>query len=86
MDTQQTVKNNYFQNDIDRLSKWVKDSPKADNVSEILLPGEIEKNTKKEKLMNGVPLDDQTIKDIKDTAILVGIKDADDNFINSLLN
>lgn len=85
MDTQQTVTNNYFQNDIDRLTKWVKDSPKADGVSEILLPGEIEKNIKKERLMKGIPLDDQTIKDIKDTAILVGIKDADDDFINSLL-
>ena len=36
MDTQQTVSNNYFQNDINRLTKWVKDSPKAENVSEIL--------------------------------------------------
>ena len=85
IDSQQTVSNNYFQKDIDRLTKWVKDSPKADGVNEILLPGEIEKNIKKERLIKGVPLDDQTIKDIKDTAILVGVKDVDDSYINTLL-
>ena len=85
IDIKNTVSDNYFQNDISRLTKWVKDSPKAENFNEILLPGEIEKNTKKERLRNGVPLDDQTIKDLKATAFLVGMKDIDDKYINTLL-
>ena len=85
IDTKKTVSENYFQNDINRLTKWIKASPKAENTNEILLPGEIEKNIKKERLINGIPLDDQTIQDLKNTAALVGMKDIDEKYIDTLL-
>jgi LDH2 family malate/lactate/ureidoglycolate dehydrogenase len=67
------------------LINWVKASPKAREVEEILLPGEIEKNTKKHRLSKGIPLDDQTIKSLIDTANLVGMKNIDESFLNKLL-
>ena len=85
IDTKKTVSENYFQNDINRLTKRIKASPKAENTNEILLPGEIEKNIKKERLINGIPLDDQTIQDLKNTAALVGMKDIDEKYIDTLL-
>jgi len=85
IDTKLTVTDNYFKNDVNRLTKWVKDSPKAKNVNEILLPGEIEKTTKKERLKNGIPLDEQTINQIKNTAVLLGMNKIDDNFNESLI-
>ena len=58
---------------------------KAKEVEEILLPGEVEKNIKKQRLSKGIPLDDQTIKDLIDTANFVGMKNVDENFMKGLL-
>ena len=85
IDTTKTVSESYFQNDVKRLINWVKASPKAKGVEEILLPGEIEKNNKKQRLSDGIPLDDQTIKGLIDTANFVGMKDVDESFIKELL-
>ena len=85
VNTSKTVSDSYFQNDVNRLINWVKASPKAREVEEILLPGEIEKNTKKQRLSKGIPLDDQTIKSLIDTANLVGMKNIDESFLNKLL-
>jgi|TARA_B100001964_G_C14262052_1_gene616239 uncharacterized oxidoreductase len=85
VDINKTVTNDYFYKDIHRLSQWVKDSPKSQDTKEILLPGEIEKNIKKERLQNGIPLDDQTIKQIRETAISVGMNEVGEDFINNLI-
>ena len=85
IDTKKTVSDSYFQKDINRLINWVKASPKAKGVEEILLPGEVEKNIKKQRLSKGIPLDDQTIKDLIDTANFVGMKNVDENFMKGLL-
>ena len=85
VDTKKTVSDSYFQNDINRLINWVKASPKAKDVEEILLPGEVEKNIKKERISKGIPLDDLTIKGLIETANLVGMKDINEDYIKQLL-
>ena len=85
IDTENIVSNQYFQDDISRLTKWVKDSPKAKGFDEILLPGEIEKRTKNERLKDGIPLDDKTILDLKIVAEKVGMKNVEEE-IKSLTN
>ena len=84
IDTENIVSNQYFQDDVSRLKKWVKDSPKAKGFNEILVPGEIEKRTKHERLKEGIPLDDQTILDLKIIAEKVGMKNVEEE-IKSLL-
>ena len=84
IDTENIVSNQYFQDDVSRLTKWVKDSPKAKGFNEILVPGEIEKRTKHERLKEGIPLDDQTILDLKIIAEKVGMKNVEEE-IKSLL-
>jgi len=85
VDTKKTVSDSYFQNDINRLINWVKASPKAKGVEEILLPGEVEKNIKKERISKGIPLDDQTTKGLIETANSVGMKDINEDYIKRLL-
>ena len=85
VDTKKTVSDSYFQNDINRLINWVKASPKAKDVEEILLPGEVEKNIKKERISKGIPLDDLTIKWLIETANLVGMQDINEDYIKELL-
>ena len=85
VDTKKTVSDSYFQNDINRLINWVKASPKAKDVEEILLPGEVEKNIKKERISKGIPLDDLTIKGLIETANLVGMKDINEDYMKELL-
>ena len=85
IDTENIVSNQYFQDDISRLTKWVKDSPKAKGFDEILLPGEIEKRTKNERLKDGIPLDDKTILDLKIVAEKFGMKNVEEE-IKSLTN
>ena len=85
IDTENIVSNQYFQDDVSRLKKWVKDSPKAKGFDEILLPGEIEKRTKNERLKDGIPLDDKTILDLKIVAEKFGMKNVEEE-IKSLTN
>ena len=85
IDTENIVSNQYFQDDISRLTKWVKDSPKAKGFDEILLPGEIEKRTKNQRLKDGMPLDDKTILDLKIVAEKFGMKNVEEE-IKSLTN
>jgi hydroxycarboxylate dehydrogenase B len=42
------------------LTRWVKDSPPAPGFDEVLVPGEPERRSRAERLVNGVPVDDGT--------------------------
>ncbi len=63
----------FFQDDqtfgaeVDRFIEWVKSSEKAQPGGEILMPGEIEENTKAKRLRDGIELDGNTWKAITDT-------------------
>ncbi|WP_422448017.1 Ldh family oxidoreductase [Thermoanaerobacterium sp. DL9XJH110] len=55
-----------FKYRIDKMIEEIKDSPKAKNVEEIYLPGEIEYRTQKERLEKGIPLTLPVIQELKE--------------------
>src|ERR671919_1014240 len=54
--------------DIDRLVAWVKASPPASPGGEVLLPGEIERRTRDERRKHGIPLDPNTLAQVRTAA------------------
>ena len=54
----------FFAEDLKRLIEWTKSSRPVAKDGEVLVPGEIEYRTKKERLANGIPLDDTTIDEL----------------------
>ncbi|HEX5079576.1 MAG TPA: malate/lactate/ureidoglycolate dehydrogenase [Geminicoccaceae bacterium] len=61
--------------DIDRLVEWVKASPPARPRDEVLLPGEIERRTRDERRARGIPLDPNTLAQLRAAATSVGLAD-----------
>ena len=59
--------------DIDRLVGWVKGSPPASPGGEVLMPGEIERRTRDERLAKGIPLDPNTLAQVRSAATSVGV-------------
>ena len=62
-----------FDDDIARLVAWVKASPPIAPCGRVLLPGEIEQETRDERLTNGLPIDDATWQQICATAEGLGV-------------
>jgi hydroxycarboxylate dehydrogenase B len=66
-----------FDAEVDAFLEWVKASPPAEPGGEVLLPGDIERRTREERLRHGIPLDDTTIGEITEAAVSVGMARAD---------
>lgn len=62
-----------FAADVARLREWVKASPPLVAGGEVLLPGEPERRTRRERERTGVPLDDATRAQIAQAAAAVGL-------------
>lgn len=62
-----------FKKEIDRYIKNVKQSAKAKNCAEILIPGEPELRTETERLKNGIPVASATIKELEALGESLGI-------------
>ena len=62
-----------FARDIERLVAWVKSSPPAVKGGEVLLPGEIELQTRAERESAGIPLDAETRRQIAGAARSLGV-------------
>jgi uncharacterized oxidoreductase len=62
-----------FAADLERLVAWVKGSPPARPGGEVLLPGELERRVRAERLANGIPLDATTRQQLATAAASVGI-------------
>ena len=62
-----------FYHHVDELVAHVKSSPLAPGFDEILAPGEIELRTEQRRLQEGIPIDDETWRQIQETAAEVGI-------------
>ena len=62
-----------FYDHVDRLVAHVKASPTAPGFEEILTPGEIEARQTERRLREGIPIDDETWRQIQETAVEVGI-------------
>jgi uncharacterized oxidoreductase len=57
-----------FEADVDQLVKYVKASKLAPGFTEILIPGEPERKERPHREANGIPVDDETWRQICDTA------------------
>ena len=63
--------------DLARLERWVKASPPAHPGGEILLPGEPERRLRAKRRAEGIPLDANTLKQLSDSARLVGVPEVE---------
>ena len=66
----------FFPNEVTRYTRYVKSSKPASKGGEVLVPGEPELRTKKQRLENGVPLPDDTWALIIGAARSVGVDEA----------
>jgi uncharacterized oxidoreductase len=64
---------NHFYDHVEGLVAHVKASPTAPGFEEILTPGEIEARQTERRLREGIPIDDETWRQIQETAAEVGI-------------
>jgi len=60
--------------EIGDLTQWMKSSPPAQGFDGVLYPGEPEARTRRERLANGIPLDDTTWEEIRKLAQEYGLK------------
>lgn len=56
-----------------RFVEWVRASPPADPAQPVLMPGEVERRTRAQRLRNGIPVDDKTWADLLAAAASVGL-------------
>ena len=66
-----------FAEDLARLISWVKASPPARPGGAVLLPGEVERHTRAERLANGIPLDETTLEQLRSAARSVAVPQAE---------
>ena len=62
-----------FAEDVRRLAGWVKASPPIELGGKVLLPGEIEIATRRDREINGLPIDDETWRRISVSAASLGV-------------
>lgn len=62
-----------FAADLARLVDWVAASPPLDPGGAVLMPGEIERRCRAERLARGIPLDDETLRQLAAAAASVGV-------------
>lgn len=62
-----------FKSEVDALIEWVKSSPTAPGVDEVLVPGEIEERTKQRRLTEGIPIEQATWDAIAEAGASVGV-------------
>ena len=66
-----------FDRDVDQLLEYVKSSKLASGFSEILIPGEPEARERARRETHGIPIDDETWRQISETAKQYGIEPFD---------
>jgi uncharacterized oxidoreductase len=62
-----------FAVDLDRLVDWVGASPPLEPGGRVMLPGEIERRCRAERLDKGIPLDDETLRQLTAAGESVGV-------------
>ncbi len=63
-----------FDRDVDQLEEYVKSSKLAEGFSEIFIPGEPERRMREQRERDGIPVDDVTWRQIRETAERYGLK------------
>ncbi len=64
---------NEFKEQVDALVQKIKSSKLRPGFTEILIPGEPEFRTEKERLKNGISIPDRTLEEIRATATTLGL-------------
>ncbi len=62
-----------FAEDVTRLAGWAKASPPVESGGKVLLPGEIEIATRRDREINGLPIDDETWRRMTASAASLGV-------------
>lgn len=63
-----------FDADVDQLVEYVKSSKLAEGFNEILIPGEPERRERERRERDGIPMDDETWRQIRETAARYGVR------------
>ncbi len=63
-----------FDHDVDQLVEYVKSSKLAEGFNEILVPGEPERRERERRERDGIPVDDETWRQIRETVTRYGVK------------
>ncbi len=66
----------FFDGEVARYLRYIKETKPAQGVAEVLVPGEPERRVKAERMANGVPLTEDTWGSISAAARHVGLSDA----------
>jgi uncharacterized oxidoreductase len=66
----------FFDGEVARYLRYIKETKPAQGVAEVLVPGEPERRMKAERMKNGVPLTDDTWASISAAARHVGVSEA----------
>jgi uncharacterized oxidoreductase len=63
----------FFQADIERLIEWTRASPPVMPNEPVLLPGEVELRTRRDREAHGIPIDTESWSQISAKAIQLGV-------------
>lgn len=63
-----------FKERVDRLIRWIKDSPTAEGFQEILIPGEPEARERQKRMKTGIPIPDLAWTSLRDLCTQYGLK------------
>jgi uncharacterized oxidoreductase len=63
----------FFASDVLRLEDWVRASPPLEQGGKVMMPGEIELDFRRDRLENGIPIDERTLTQIREAAESVGV-------------
>ena len=62
-----------FDAEVEKFTTWVKASPPAPGVDEVMVPGDPERKSKAERLANGIPIDETTFEELLAAGEAVGL-------------
>ena len=68
-----------IRSEVQSMMSYVKDTPLMEGATSVLFPGEIEANSRRERLANGVPIDDTTWSQVEGLFDKYGVRGALDN-------
>lgn len=63
-----------YREHVDRLIEGIKRLPKAEGVEEIMVPGEPERRTLAERQVQGIPLPEGTVRNLREVATRLGVE------------
>jgi uncharacterized oxidoreductase len=84
IDPMKLVSRQFFNSEVDATIAHVKSSPAADPAKPVLVPGDPERTSRSTRISQGVPVDDETWREITAAGVSVGLTDPELNKIAGL--